>query len=359
MRLAGKLAVVLLAGAAASIFACQEPTQVTIDVRLATAKCGEVHGTALNVGVHPLDTEEKVKSRFPTAQTTDCDPSLTPPRIGTLVITPNDEERAAIVVVASYGSRNDPTDCQPPDYKDCVVARRQFSFSKHHRLYMPITVDPTCINVPCDAFSTCRKGFCFAAESSPCENDGPDCVEPGETVNGGTNIDASVTPDAPGTTTDGPPPAAICNGGTLSCGGVQCGAAEQCCTTQTGARCLPATESCVRVCCTSNDCGGQQCFTNGVPHGTPDAAVLPDGAVVDEDSGPAIDTGTPPPDGSTQSDGSPQVDGSTTPDASMPPPDSSTPPPDASMPPPDASLPPTDASSPPDGAPAPSLGICQ
>lgn len=205
MRFVRSLLAVTLASALVSIVACKEPTQVTIDVRLATAKCDEVHGTAITVGVRPSDTEDKVKSRFPTAQTTDCDPATN--QIGTLVITPSDDERASIIVIASYGNRRDPTECQPPDYKDCIVARRQFSFSKNRRMSMPITIDPTCVNVPCDAFSTCRKGFCFSAEAAPCEGDG-DCIEPGETANGGTDPDAAVEvgrPDANPQDDSGPP----------------------------------------------------------------------------------------------------------------------------------------------------------
>src|SRR5689334_6974203 len=101
-----------------TVVACQEPTQVTIDVRLATATCTEIHGTAINVGIRPTDTEEKVKSKFPNAQTTDCDAATS--RIGTLVVTPSDEERASVIVVTSYGKQNDPTECQPPLYKDCI-----------------------------------------------------------------------------------------------------------------------------------------------------------------------------------------------------------------------------------------------
>lgn len=179
MRAARTLAALAAAAAFAATIApgCQDPTQVTLDVRLASAQCSEIHGTAITVGVQPADTEERVRSRFPTGQTTDCDAATK--RIGTLVVTPSDADRAAIVVVAAYGARRDPTECQPPDYAGCIVARRRFSFSKHRRLTIPITIDPECANVPCDAFSTCRKGRCFDSETDPCE--GGDCQgsEPG------------------------------------------------------------------------------------------------------------------------------------------------------------------------------------
>jgi hypothetical protein len=203
MRAVRFLAALSLTAGMVTAVACQEPTQVTVEVRLATAKCSEIHGTAINVGVQPADTEEKVKSKFPNAQTTDCDDRTS--RIGTLVITPSDAERASIIVVTSYGTQRDPTECQPPLYTDCIVARRQFTFTKHRRLALPITIDPTCVNVPCDAFSTCRKGFCFKSDAVPCET-GEACLEPGETASGGTDVDAAVDVDgsSPDAATDGP-----------------------------------------------------------------------------------------------------------------------------------------------------------
>jgi hypothetical protein len=172
---------------------CQDPTQVTVDIRLATARCDEIHGTAITVGVDPADTEERIRSRFPTGQTTDCDPATS--RIGTLVVTPSDEDRASVVVVAAYGVEHDPTACQPPSYANCVVARRRFSFAKHRRLTLPITIDPTCVNVPCDAFSTCRRGACFSSEIDPCEGDACSDGEPGSLPDGGTDLDAAVPSD--------------------------------------------------------------------------------------------------------------------------------------------------------------------
>lgn len=202
MRAARFFAAISITAGLVAVVACQEPTQVTVDVRLDTAKCSEIHGTLINVGVFPEDTQDKVKQRYPNAQTTDCDEASA--RIGTLVVTPSDAERGSIIVITSYGPKHDPTECQPPLFTDCIVARRQFTFTKHRRLSLPITIDPTCVNVPCDAFSTCRKGACFPSEAEPC-GAGERCLEPGETAGGGTDLDAAVTPDAPGNDT-GPGP---------------------------------------------------------------------------------------------------------------------------------------------------------
>lgn len=280
MRAIRFFAVISLVAGVVTVVACQEPTQVTIEVRLATAKCTEIHGTAINVGVQPSDTEEKVKSKFPNAQTTDCDDGTN--RIGTLVITPGGEERGSVIVITSYGNRRDPTECQPPLYTDCIVARRQFTFTKHRRLSMPITIDPTCVNVPCDAFSTCRKGSCFASDAEPCEP-GEKCLEPGENESGGTNFDASVPPDTGSPSTN---PVASCVGTVVKCGDAPCGAGTKCCNTAVGAICQP--ECGVQLCCSTNDCAGRTCSPlNGLPpKGTPEAGA----DAADDDAG--VESGT-------------------------------------------------------------------
>ena len=60
---------------------------------------------------------------------------------------------------------------------------------------MPITIDPDCKNVPCDAFSTCRTGACFPADTS-CT--GSRCTQPGEAPDGGTDEAGAIIPDAGG-----------------------------------------------------------------------------------------------------------------------------------------------------------------
>ncbi len=319
MRAARTIAGLFAAGALALVMTpgCQEPTQVTVDVRLVDARCDEIHGTAITVGVQPADTEERIRSRFPTGQTTDCDPATR--RIGTLVVTPSDDERAAIVVVAAYGARHDPTECQPPDYAGCIVARRRFSFSKHRRLTMPITIDPECANVPCDAFSTCRKGRCFDSEIAPC--DGAECEgsEPGSLKDGGIDLDAAVVSDGGPVVNN-----ASCEGTLLRCGDVPCPAPGRCCIVQGSAVCDPSGSACpgAQACCTSADCGGRGCKQpNGVLTNIPDAGGDFDGggdagAPSPDAGGPGVDAGG--------TDGGAQPDGGTSSDAGS---DASTPPP--------------------------------
>ncbi len=157
------------------------------------ASCSEIAaGTAITVGVEPSDTETRVASGFVTARTSDCDPVTN--RIGTLVVTPSDPGKASVIVVVGY-QNNDPTACKPPRYDGCIVARRRFAFAEHTRLRMPITIDPDCAGVPCDAFSTCNKGRCYDSETS-CS--GSECGRPGELEDGGIDEAGQVEPDTSG-----------------------------------------------------------------------------------------------------------------------------------------------------------------
>jgi len=169
-----------------------EATQGTLDIRLEStrAQCSETNGTAITVGVTPEDTELRAGLEFVTASTDVCDPGTG--RIGTLAVVPSDPNRASVIVVVAAKKTGRST-CKPPFYKGCIVARRQFRFAKNRNLYLPITIDPLCEDVPCDAFSTCRTGKCFSAETSCDDNDS--CPEPGDPGDGGTSEDGQVTPD--------------------------------------------------------------------------------------------------------------------------------------------------------------------
>ncbi len=169
---------------------CRDATQVTIDVSLTKlAKCTETKGTAITVGIDPATTEDRVAHEYVTATTSACDQASG--EIGTLVLTPSESGRASVVVVVAYDAPN-AASCKPPLFTGCIVARRQFSFTDHRHLTMPITIDPDCKNVPCDAFSTCRTGKCFSSEA-PCSGD--TCTEPGDPGDGGTAVDGQVILD--------------------------------------------------------------------------------------------------------------------------------------------------------------------
>lgn len=263
---------------------CRDATQATLDISLSkNAQCTEIHGTAITVGVDPVDTEERLKQQFITASTQICDPGSR--SIGTLVVTPGDSSRASIIVVAAY-TETDAAKCAPPAFKGCIVARRRFAFTEYRQLRMPITLDPDCADVPCDAFSTCRSGKCFASEST-CSGD--TCTEPGAIEDGGTSDEGSVVPDTgvPDGGTDTGAPDGASDGGTgdgsvvdgggapycastiLRCRSssspdVACGtSAATCCdTAQRTGDCTVDGNTCTgaRYCCVQSDClAGQKC----------------------------------------------------------------------------------------------------
>jgi hypothetical protein len=266
----------VLALVAALAPGCKDPTQVTLEIVLRKdAECGKIKvQTAITVGVEPVDTEHKVETEFVHAQTDHCDPITK--EVGTLVVTPSDKGRAAVVVVVGFGAQ-DPASCKPPKYKGCVVARRRFTFPKSKPLRLPILIDPYCTDVPCDAFTTCRDGRCFDAETDT-DTCGPDgCLEPGETPDGSTNIDAAIevdgsppppdaSPDAPNDappdgTQPGPLPPQCSADNKLQCSNgfgtyVSC-SQKKCC--DTGPPVGPVCEgTCIsggpRFCCADTDC---------------------------------------------------------------------------------------------------------
>lgn len=271
---------------------CRDATQVTLDISLAkNALCTETNGTAITVGTDPAGTEDRVAHEFITATTSSCDPASR--EIGTLVLTPSGSGRASVIVVVAY-DKISPASCKPPLFKGCIVARRQFSFTDHRHLTMPISIDPDCKNVPCDAFSTCRSGKCFASEAA-CSGD--TCTEPGDPGDGGTAVDGEVIPDTgmpidgatddgaasdgsisldSGTdgsvdgvdaTPDGPLPSTRCTppggDGTLVCGNMSCSGATNYCCGSSADTATCSTTLCVapasRFCCGAMDCGGNAC----------------------------------------------------------------------------------------------------
>lgn len=200
-------------------------------------------------------------------------------------------------MVVAYDASIVPSSCRPPLYTGCIVARRQFSFSEYQQLHLPITIDPECKDVPCDAFSTCRTGKCFKSEVTCADGR---CLEPGDDGSGGTSDAGVVIPDAGGdgamppvdagsdssadATTDGPddggalgdggidleagPGGAVgCNGTGLMCPApTACGGtAQSCCGTGGDAPVCSPVGSCqagsTRYCCRDADCtAGKFCI---------------------------------------------------------------------------------------------------
>ncbi|MDB5214636.1 MAG: Xanthine/uracil/thiamine/ascorbate permease family protein [Myxococcaceae bacterium] len=293
---------------------CRDATQATIDISLTKlAHCTETNGTAITVGVDPTATEDRVAHEFVTATTSACDPATG--EIGTLVLTPS-SGHASVIVVVAY-DKVSPASCKPPLYKGCIVARRQFSFTDHRHITMPISIDPDCKDVPCDAFSTCRTGKCFSADVA-CTGD--NCLQPGDPGDGGTALDAEVIPDTgipiegsvdgsmdgaatdSSTGTDGSsdagtdaddsgsdaggvdgsvPDGVYCdvNGNLLCPAPTVCNTGSAGCQTATGPLCRPAFTACMagetQYCCANAPCPvGKACLFSQVV-GPPGPGVIP------------------------------------------------------------------------------------
>lgn len=196
-------AALALALPAVGLAACRAPTQARVVITTTTSCTDVASGVAIVVKDRPIAAEGALLSGFVTTTTKACSGGT----IGDLVLAPG-ESTGAIVVTARYRGQDSAT-CRPPDYKDCIVARRAFGFVDHETLTIPITLDPDCVNVPCDAISTCSKGKCVSSSTS-CS--GGSCA-----------IDPSappVIPDAGGLLPDGAvPPADAGRDGESSDGG--------------------------------------------------------------------------------------------------------------------------------------------
>lgn len=154
--------VVLLAGATVAVVAsCRAPTQARLLVTT-PARCSETNGVAITAKAAPLVVEQAVDSGFVSATATACEQRGALGDYGDLVLAPG-ADTGAVVVVAGYGATRAET-CKPANkYKGCIVARRAFSYLEHTTITIPVSLDPDCVDVPCDALTTCKSGRCVDA----------------------------------------------------------------------------------------------------------------------------------------------------------------------------------------------------
>ncbi len=275
---------------------CQDPTQFTLVIST-NAKChDELKATAIYVGGSLDAVDKKVQTSFPVANTDNCVSG----NIGTLVVTPGNAE-GAVVVIGGFNGKL-PTACVENNYKDCIIARRSFSFIKHTPLSIPIELERDCLNVPCDVNSTCHNGACYSADIT-CAANGQ-CSHPGDgdagPVDAGPKLfpdgqpeppgDGSMLPDGALVGPDGAvfipdgghdaaadgeagtnPTPLVCkdNGGMFvlaNCGGKDCIGLQACCGPAAALAC-DAPTTCSGVfpiyCCDNTQCPTGQCCVGG------------------------------------------------------------------------------------------------
>lgn len=172
------LGLVLLAGAGSG--GCQSPTQVTVELRtLGALPCTSLKGVSIVVAQTPREAEDRMKLGSLSADVPRGECNADGHTIGTLVITPSNDT-GAIIVRARISEAPDAT-CLPPDYRGCIVARRSFSFITHASVTLPITIEASCLDVPCDVETSCRSGVCVSSTAS-CSDGASSCASIAEPV---------------------------------------------------------------------------------------------------------------------------------------------------------------------------------
>lgn len=183
--------------------ACRSPTQVTLLIETDQETCRRLSGLAIAVGRESGGVEDRIERGVYAATVTgaDCDNPLG--QVGTLVLTPSDDGLSGSVVVVGAVAGTTPESCRPSNgFANCVVARRRFTFIEHTPLSLPIRLAYNCLNVPCNAESSCVDSKCVISTVA-CSGDG--CGDVGVTEDGGVQIvpEAPTTNDASAPLVDG------------------------------------------------------------------------------------------------------------------------------------------------------------
>jgi hypothetical protein len=179
---------------------CQDATQISLEVTT-NVVWREGLVTTFTVGGDTQSTEGS-------AITTE---SITPWNerdrfVGSLTVVPRESDTSvvSVKVVMGFAGDGDAKKCVPPLYQGCIVARRRLVFTPHARLRLPIRMYSQCVDVPCDALSTCNELRQCVATDVTCM--GGSCSDPGaapdpSAVDAGPN-DSSLPVDGAGADQD-------------------------------------------------------------------------------------------------------------------------------------------------------------
>ena len=154
---------------AASLPACQEPTQINLELST-DVLCSDLVETKLwarDLGEAQYDFERAViDHRGPEPL---CSAEG---RMGSIVAVPSENDDAAVgfEVVTRVGTLA----CDdPPAYgPGCIIARRGVRFLPQTSLDLPIRLTLDCLGVVCEATETCQAGVCIDAEVTTCAGEG-------------------------------------------------------------------------------------------------------------------------------------------------------------------------------------------
>ncbi|HYQ04881.1 MAG TPA: hypothetical protein VER96_39670 [Polyangiaceae bacterium] len=146
--------------AATLLGGCLDATQIAVELHT-DVKCADRPETTISVG-----TLGQLESSAPVAVTTACDAQTG--RIGSIVVLPHDSKEGQVGIEVVAGIVKSAEECRRDNFVGgCIVARRSLNFVKHHGLELPIELEAACIDVPCGATETCRRGACVPAQVDP------------------------------------------------------------------------------------------------------------------------------------------------------------------------------------------------
>lgn len=131
---------------------CLDPTEIVLELST-NVPCNvvEANGVAIAIGA-PGDDDSGVATATSMCANGD---------IGTLVVVPSTGNGPEVGIRVMLGV--DASTCEGPAYSGCIVERRALRYTPHMPLMLPISLDQSCVGVPCDPNSTCVNGGCVDA----------------------------------------------------------------------------------------------------------------------------------------------------------------------------------------------------
>ncbi len=137
---------------------CKEPTQITLDLRT---------DIPWEPGRHVAISAATYREPSKPLAVTQSD-WQTDGRVGTFVITPQNDKNGRVWIRAVAGLDRDPSLCNMNAPNGCVFARRNLSFMEHTPLLIEMSLHRSCAGKACDETRTCNAiGDCVSAEVDP------------------------------------------------------------------------------------------------------------------------------------------------------------------------------------------------
>jgi len=213
--LRGGLAFAALAIILASCLASTE-IRLHVHTNVPCTDAAKWKGVAVYLGSPGAELEDK----SPVLTSTVCDANG---EVGSLVVVPSGAKDAEVGVRVVAGLTHEPEDCAANHYQGCIVARRALRFNRHSALDLQIELTSECVNLGCDATTSCINGTCTDAhavteaplvDAGPtvrCGDNGVVCPTEGKVCCLSIDIDAGTTFGQCKFPADCMPPAAVLN----------------------------------------------------------------------------------------------------------------------------------------------------